>query len=140
MLKALLVGTATAVALSYASVALHEHAAMSGGESMWLTVISSPVQTVATLLPGFISGWLARDRGILAAFLAGLFGNVLYSAVFGTIWNSVLVDGLSGVFSTILWLFLMAVSWGLYSAAAGGTAQLLRSNKVLQGDARNARA
>jgi hypothetical protein len=140
MLKALFAGTVTAVALGYASVALHEHAAVSGGESMWLTVMSSPVQTVATLLPGFIAGWLAGDRGILAAFLAGLFGNVLYSALFGTFWNSVLVDGLSGLLSTIVWLFLMAISWGLYSAVAGGTAQLLRSNKVLQGDARNARA
>jgi hypothetical protein len=140
MLKALLIGTATALAFGYASVALHEHAAVSGSESMWLTAISSPVQTVATLLPGFIAGWLARDRGILAAFLAGLFGNVLYSALFGTFWNSVLVDGVSGVVSTILWLFLMGISWGLYSAAAGGTAQLLRSNKVLQADARNARA
>lgn len=140
MLKACLVGTVTAVALGYASGALQEQVAVSGGETLWLAAISSPVQTVATLLPGFIAGWLARDRGILAAFLAGVFGNVLYSALFGTFWKSVLVDGLPGVSSTILWLFLMAVSWGLYSAAAGGTAQFLRSSKMLQGEARNASA
>jgi hypothetical protein len=139
MLKAVLIGTLNAVVLNYGSVALHEHSAVNGSESMWLIAISSPIQALASLLPGFNAGWVARERGVLAGFLAGLFGNVVYTALFGTFWNSILADGMAGAVSMILWLFLMAVSWGLYGAAAGGTARLLRSHKLLQGDARNAR-
>jgi hypothetical protein len=36
---------------------------------------------------------LAGKRGILAGFLASLLGNIIYSGVFGTFWNSVLEDG-----------------------------------------------
>lgn len=140
MVKAILIGVATAVALSYGSVALHELAADQGAESMWLTIISSPIHAIASLLPGFVAGWLAGKRGILAGFLASLFGNIIYSAVFGTFWNSVLEDGARGVFYTVLWLCLMAISWALYGATSGAAAQLLRSNKALQGDAGNPRA
>lgn len=140
MLKAILVGAVTAVALTYGSIALHEQAAYSGTESVWLTVVSSPVQAIASLLPGFVAGWLAGKRGILAGFLASLIGNIIYSGVFGTFWNSVLEDGGRGVSYIVLWLCFMATSWALYGAASGAAAQLLRSNKVLQDDARKARA
>ena len=140
MLKAILAGAVTAVALTYGSIAFHEQAASSDAVSMWLTVVSSPVQAVATLLPGFVAGWLGGKRGVLAGFLASLIGNIIYSGVFGTFWNSALEDGGRGVVYTLLWLCFMATSWALYGAASGAAAQLLRSNKVLQDDARNARA
>lgn len=140
MLKAILFGAATAVALTYGSIALHEHVASQGTGGTWLTVVSSPMQTLGSLLPGFVAGWFAGRRGILAGFLASLLGNIVYSGVFGTFWDSVLKDGGSGVFYTALWLCFMATSWALYGAASGAAAQLLRSNRVLQDDARNARA
>jgi hypothetical protein len=129
MLKAVLLGAATAVALTYGSSALHEHVATQGTGGMWLTVVSSPIQALASLFPGFVAGWFAGRRGILAGFLASLIGNIVYSGVFGTFWDSVLEDGASGVFYTALWLCFMATSWALYGAASGAAAQLLRSNK-----------
>lgn len=140
MLKAILFGAATAVTLTYASIALHEHAAYQGTASTWLIVVSSPIQTIASLLPGFVAGCFAGKRGILAGFLATLLGNIVYSGVFGTFWDSVLEGRASGAFYTALWLCFSAISWALYGAASGAAAQLLRSNKVLQDDERNARA
>ena len=142
MLKAILLGAATSVALTYGTLALDEQVAYRGTEGMWqwLTIVSSPMQTIASLLPGFVAGWLAGKRGILAGFLAGVLGNIVYSAVFGTFWDSVLEGGVRSVLYTILWLCFMAMSWGLYGAASGATAQLLRSNKALPGNAQNTRA
>jgi hypothetical protein len=134
MLKAILMGAATAVGLTYGSIALHEHTAYQGADGVWLTVLSAPIQAIAVLLPGFAAGLLAGERGILAGFLATLLGNIVYSVVFGTMWNSGLESGEFGVLYTALWLCFMAISWALYGAAAGAAAQLLRSNKRLQDD------
>lgn len=123
MFKAIVLGAATAVALTYGSIALHEHAALQGTLSTWLTVLSSPIQTIASLLPGFVAGWLAGKRGILAGFLATLLGNIVYSGAFGTFWDTVLEGGASGVFYTALWLCFSAISWALYGAASGAAAQ-----------------
>jgi uncharacterized membrane protein YeaQ/YmgE (transglycosylase-associated protein family) len=76
---------------------------------------------------GFIAGWLAPRRGILAGFLAGLIGYFIYSAIFFTYWSAVLEGGPSGVIEVLLQTVVSALSWGLSAAAAGGTAQLLRS-------------
>ncbi|WP_116811491.1 hypothetical protein [Steroidobacter cummioxidans] len=137
MLKAILFGAVTATVLAYASIALHEHGAYQGTASAWLTVVSTPILTIASLLPGFVAGWLAGKRGMLAGFLASLLGNIVYSGVFGTFWSSVLEDGMSGVFHSALWLCFTAVSWGVYGAASGAAGQLLRSNKALRDGARN---
>jgi hypothetical protein len=128
MLKATLIGAATAVALSYASRALNEHIA-GVGENIRLVVASSSIQSILSLLPGLIAGWFAGRRGILAGFLAALIGNIVYSAAFGTFWGAVVADGARSVLYTALWLCLMAVSWALTGAASGGAAQLLRTNR-----------
>lgn len=140
MTKAIALGALAAVLLGYGSSALYEFAGTEGSENLWLSVVASPAQTLVSLAPGFIAGWLCHERGIISGLAAGLLGNVLYSAMFGTFWSTVLEGGVSSVAYTLLWLVLMAISWGLYGAVAGGTAQLLRSNKPLQATRENARA
>jgi uncharacterized membrane protein YeaQ/YmgE (transglycosylase-associated protein family) len=93
----------------------------------WYAMASSPFRALVSLVPGFIAGWLAPRRGILAGFLAGLIGYFIYSAIFFTYWSAVLEGGPSGVIEVLLQTVVSALSWGLSAAAAGGTAQLLRS-------------
>lgn len=103
---------------------------------LWYAMLSSPLGAIAGLLPGFIAGWLHPRQGIAAGFITGLVGNVAYSAVFLTMWATVIDAGALGVLEMILRLLFLATSWALGSAAAGGTAQLLRSNMRLQPIAR----
>ena len=99
---------------------------------LWYAMLSSPLGAVAGLLPGFIAGWLYPRQGIVVGFITGLLGNVIYSAVFLTMWDSVIEGGALDVAEVILRLLFLATSWGVGNAAAGGTAQLLRSNKRFQ--------
>ena len=98
---------------------------------MWYAMLSSPLAALAGLLPGFIAGWLHPRQGIAAGFITGLIGNAIYSAVFLTMWSTVIEGGVLSVGEMILRLLFLATSWGFGNAAAGGTAQLLRSNKPL---------
>ncbi|BBA31993.1 uncharacterized protein sS8_0023 [Methylocaldum marinum] len=102
--------------------------------------MSSPIGALASLLPGFVAGWLARRNPILVGFLAGLLGNVIYSAIFLTQWQPVLEGGPLTVADVALRLVFLGVSWGLVSAAAAGTAQFLRSNKPIHATCEDARA
>lgn len=99
---------------------------------IWYAAVSSPLGALVSLLPGFVAGWWARRRGLLAGFLAGLLGNAIYSAIFLTQWPAVAEGGILGVAEMILRLLILGTSWGLGSAAAGGTAELLRSNKTME--------
>lgn len=104
---------------------------------MWYAMLSSPLGAIAGLLPGFIAGWLHPRRGILAGFITGLVGNAIYSAVFLTMWVTVIEGGAWDVVEMVLRLLFLATSWAFGNAAAGGTAQLLRSNQQLQPIARD---
>ena len=103
---------------------------------LWYAMLSSPLGAIAGLLPGFIAGWLHPRQGIAAGFMTGLVGNVIYSAVFLTMWATVIEGGGVAVVEIIFRLLFFATSWAFGNAAAGGTAQLLRSNKRLQPIAR----
>jgi hypothetical protein len=96
---------------------------------LWYAMLSSPLGAAASLLPGFIAGWLHPRQGIAAGFITGLVGNAIYSAVFLTMWSSVFESGAFGIVEMIVRLLFLASSWAVGNAAAGGTAQLLRSNK-----------
>jgi hypothetical protein len=125
------------VVLHYAEISLHEHVATccltpQGSVPVWLSILSSPIGALVALLPGFIAGWAAQRRGILVGFLTGLLGSALYSAVFGTFWRSTIEQGLPEILTLASWLLLMSVASGLYGAAAGASAQLLRSNNALE--------
>lgn len=100
---------------------------------IWYAAVSSPLGALVSLLPGFVAGWwAARRRALLAGFLAGLLGNAIYSAIFLTLWPAVAEGGILSVAEMILRLLILGTSWGLGSAAAGGTAELLRSNKTME--------
>lgn len=103
---------------------------------LWYAMLSSPLVAIAGLLPGFIAGWLHPRQGIAAGFVTGLIGNAIYSAVFLTMWATVIEGGALDVAEMILRLLFLAISWAFGNGAAGGTAQLLRSNMRLQPIAR----
>jgi hypothetical protein len=103
---------------------------------LWHAMLSSPLGALAGLLPGFIAGWLYPRSGIAVGFITGLLGNAIYSALFLTLWPTVIEGGFLLIVEMVLRLLFMASSWALGSAAAGGTAQLLRSNKPFQPIAR----
>jgi hypothetical protein len=137
MIKAILAGIAASVLLQMAEAEFAQFVYgccldPSGSIPNWYILISSPFQGIVTLVPGFIAGWLSRSNGIVAGLLAGLFGNVVHSTVFQTMWISVLQDGASGVGEMLLRSFVLSSSWALIGAAAGGTAQLLRSNEFMR--------
>jgi uncharacterized membrane protein YeaQ/YmgE (transglycosylase-associated protein family) len=99
---------------------------------LWYAILSSPLGAIASLLPGFVAGWLYSRQGIAAGFIAGLVGNVIYSAVFLTMWATVIDAGALSVAEMIVRLVFLASPWAFGNAAAGGTAQLLRSNKTME--------
>jgi hypothetical protein len=98
----------------------------------WFTNVSTLVVALGPLIPGFLAAWLSRQHGLVVGFLVGFIGTVACSVVFGTYWPDVDWSSVLSVSKTLLWLALHGVSVGLISAAAGGTAELLRSNNALE--------
>jgi uncharacterized membrane protein YeaQ/YmgE (transglycosylase-associated protein family) len=137
MLKAIVTGISISVILQVLvmKVAGYAYECCFDAQSappLWYAMLSSPLGTIASLLPGFIAGWLYPRRGIAAGFVTGLVGNTIYSAVFLTMWGAVFESGALSFVEMIVRLLFLASSWALGNAAAGGTAQLLRSNKQFQ--------
>jgi hypothetical protein len=86
------------------------------------------VNALVALMPGFVTGWLARRRGMLLGFLAGAIGSILFSA-FPRFLSSVLAAGdASLMIDFASATFFSACTSGLFAGAAGGTAELLRAN------------
>ena len=144
MTKAILTGIAASLLLQISETEFAQFVYgccldSNGAIPNWYLLVSSPFQGLVSLMPGFIAGWLSRSNGIVAGLLAGFFGNVLYSLVFQTMWVAVLQDGASGIGEMLLRSILLSSSWALIGAAAGGTAQLLRSNKSIQPTCEDAR-
>ena len=100
------------------------------GPPLWYALLSSPLGAMASLLPGFIAGWLHPRQGIAAGFITGLIGNAIYSAVFLTIWAAVIEAGPLSVAEMLVRLLFLASSWAFGNAAAGGTAQLVRLQPI----------
>jgi hypothetical protein len=80
------------------------------------------------LLPGFVAGLVARTHGIFTGFLTGLLGGpvipvVSAAAVFHIdFWNGFTSTGAA------VSLLSAGIATGISCAAAGGSAELLRSN------------
>lgn len=137
MMKALVAGVSASLILQVLAAKFMEVAyecCVSPGATtpLWYAAVSSPIGALISLLPGFVAGWLTPRRAILAGFLVGLIGNTIYSATFLTQWPAVAEDGALGISEMIVRLLILGTSWGFGSAAAGGTAQLLRSNKTIE--------
>jgi MFS family permease len=131
-LVAIAVGILFYVLLDYSAFALLKHFSQSGLVTFW-TVLSTPLGMLATLLPGFMAGWFSRNHGIISGFLVGLVGSGAHSVLAGSAAQYFQASG-SQLAVLVSWFFVMCLVQGLYSAAAGGTAQLLRSNNSFEAD------
>lgn len=81
----------------------------------------------AALIPGFIAGWLGRQRGMLLGFLAGFIASVLLAnlpRLLSSVWQA---DDLSELANYLSAAVFTAFASGLYAGAAGGAAELLRT-------------
>jgi hypothetical protein len=105
---------------------------------LWYAVVSSPLGGLAAVAPGFVAGWLSRRRGILAGFLTGLLGQVIYAGTLHTMWSTVVEDG--AVLEMIIRLFALGLSAAIGGAASAGAALYLRSNNALYATRADARA
>jgi hypothetical protein len=102
---------------------------------LWVSIALNVLVTLGLLVPGFLAGLVARSRGILVGFLAGLLGGVLFSLTVGIIrvegsWFEILTSGSQ-------WLFIIGNAFvlSLSTAAAGGAAQAMRSTRARVGHA-----
>jgi len=120
------------VLFDYSAHALVQHFSPPGPVTFW-TVLSTPLGMLATLLPGFMAGWLSRNHGIISGFLVGLVGSGAHSVLAGSAAQYFQVND-SQVAVSVAWFLVMCVVQGMYSAAAGGSAQLLRSNSSFKAD------
>ena len=133
------VGLLAYLVLRYAVESLMQRVSPPGPISAW-TVLSSPLNLLFELLPGFLAGWLSSKRGLLAGFVVAAIGSGTYSALVGTATQYVPSDGSSQSLLLASWFLVMCIVAGVFSAMAGGSAQLLRSNnsfkpKPLRGSA-----
>jgi hypothetical protein len=106
-------------------------------QPLWYAVLSAPLGGLASIAPGFITGWLAKSKGILAGFMAGLFGSVIYAGTLHTMWHTVVEDG--AVVEMLVRLLALGSGAAIVSAAAAGAAQFLRSNRRVQPTCADAR-
>lgn len=107
-------------------------------EPLLYAVLVAPIGGFAAIAPGFMAGWLTSSRGILAGFIAGLFGSAIYAGAMHTMWATVIEDG--AVVEMLVRLLALGSGAAIVSAAAGGAAQFLRANKRLQAACEDARA
>ncbi len=130
-LIAIAVGLLSYFVIRYASEVLDRHTSTSGLLSFWV-VVSAFTSMLVTLLPGFIAGWISCNRGLLSGFVVGLVGSGCYSALAGTAAQYFSAGSNQAVLVT--WFFAMCIVVGVFGAAAGGAAQLLRSNQSSEAD------
>ena len=81
----------------------------------------------AALIPGFITGWVARQRGMLLGFLAGFIGSILFSNLPKFLWSVWQAGDASAFINFASSIVFTAAASGLYAGAAGGSAELLRA-------------
>ncbi|MGN2245027.1 hypothetical protein ACFWZU_16145 [Frateuria sp. GZRR33] len=131
-LVAITAGILFYVLFDYSAVALLHGFPPPGLVTFW-TVLSTPLGMLATLLPGFISGWLSRNHGIISGFIVGLAGSGAYAVMAGGVAQYFQVAD-NQVAVSVTWFVVTCAVQGLYSAAAGGSAQLVRSNNPFKAD------
>jgi hypothetical protein len=98
----------------------------------WYTNVSTVFGALSPLIPGFVAGWISMKRGLLVGFLVGFIATIAYSTALGRYWPEVEWSSAASVSKTFLWLSLHGFATGLISGAAGGAAELLRSNNALE--------
>jgi fructose-specific phosphotransferase system IIC component len=118
--------------IRYAAETVMQHIAPLGRVSYGV-VASTFLGMLIELSPGFIAGWISGSRGLLAGFVVGLLGSGCYSAVAGTAAHYFQASEAQSLVMES-WFFTMCIVVGFFSAAAGGSAQLLRSNKSFKAD------
>ena len=102
-----------------------------GAFPLWFINVSNLVVVLITLLPGFIGAWIAATQGLLVGFLIGFIGTIAI-IVRGSYWPETDWSDAMVIANTSVWLATHGIASGFTSAAAGATAELLRSNNRLQ--------
>ena len=131
---ALAVGVALTVllerGLSVLSAPLAAHCVAGDAAPTWCTTSTALLSAIAALTPGFIAGILHPRKAFLVGFLCSLVGSALYLAFYGNVWDSDLSVSNLIFFNSLVavWLLIASLPQALFGAAAGGCAQLLRSN------------
>jgi hypothetical protein len=131
-LIAIAVGLLSYFVIRYAAETVMHHIAPPG-ELSFGVVASTFMSMLIELLPGFIAGWMSRGRGLVSGFVVGLLGSGCYSVVAGTAANYFQSSG-SQLIVMGSWFLAMCIVAGFFSAAAGGSAQLMRSNNSFKAD------
>jgi hypothetical protein len=144
IVSAITAGLALAILLRYLNDVVQAYSAnccsASGPTPSLLVILGAPIGMLIALVPGFVTGWIARARGISSGFAVGFVGSALYSIFSGSAHNYWSLSSLKETLVLATWFLLMCIVAGVFSAAAGGAAQLVRSNnsfkpKPLRGSA-----
>ena len=136
---ALAVGVALTVllkrGLSVLLPPLAAHCVPSDAAPTWCTTSAALLSAIAALAPGFIAGILYPRKAFLVGLLCSLVGGALYLAFYGNVWDSDLSPSNLIFFNSLIavWLLIASLPQALFGAAAGGCAQLLRSNNRWRG-------
>ena len=107
---------------------------LSIGESgpSWSGITLDIAQKLNFLVPGFITGWIVGRNGLLLGFITGFIGGTVY------LLSLIFTHDISITLQTLIMFLGGGISEGLPNSAAGGAAELLRSNKSLQPTAKDA--
>jgi hypothetical protein len=87
---------------------------------------------ILNLIPGFVTGFIARTREIVTGFITGLLGGAGYSTFAATLllgtsaWHGFTTS------AAVVSILSMGVVSGIAGAAAGGAGELVRSNLPLK--------
>ena len=95
------------------------------GDAFWQILVAAPKGALMTLIPGAVAGWISRDRGLLCGFLVGFLTSALFMTIYGSFWGRPAINGTA---LHALEFVLICLGGGIFGTAAGGAAQLVRSN------------
>jgi hypothetical protein len=134
---AVLVGLIAMIMAQLGGVELHHfvYGRCCQSESLAAVYVSSAMKVLAeilNLIPGFVTGFIARTREIVTGFITGLLGGAGYSTFAATLllgtsaWHGFTTS------AAVVSILSMGVVSGIAGAAAGGAGELVRSNLPLK--------
>jgi hypothetical protein len=134
---AVLAGLIAMIMAQFCGVELHHfvYGRCCQSESLAAVYVSSGMKVLAeilNLIPGFVAGFIARTRGIVTGFITGLLGGAVYSIFAATLllgtsaWHGFTTS------AAVVSILSVGVVSGIACAAAGGAAELVRSNLRLK--------
>jgi hypothetical protein len=100
--------------------------------AVWVGHAMTTLYTIGMIIPGFVAGLIAKTRGILVGFLAGLLGGIAYSVVRSSFPDGTALSEIVSSGSVLMSLVGTGLTMCIPCAAGGGTAELLRSNTSLE--------